>query len=107
MSEIIKTPRSGSRKPQVQVNLLGEKFRPHVEAFASEMESALRLHDKIKADSWKTIHEGALWNGFEKERDEVLKAISQGDRTATADELVDLANYCAFLWSRLKERKPR
>ena len=83
-----------------------DKFevRDEVMAFALAMENTLRKHDGEKDDSWKDMLLGDMIEGLKEELDELTLAALNCDPKEVAEEALDVANFCMFIRTNLRDR---
>ncbi|MEN6570151.1 MAG: hypothetical protein ABFC18_09145 [Rikenellaceae bacterium] len=85
-----------------------EFIRPEILNFAFQMELTMRRNDKEKGDSWKTCDPLLLCQKLDEESKEVDNEIYQfiyQRKNTLSTELLDLADCCMMLWSRVTEKK--
>ena len=80
------------------------ELRPEVLRFAEAMQAKMeaienRVPPRHKRGDWITEPFGHLWDHLEEELAELAEA-KHLSRVKTADELIDVANMCAFIWNR-------
>lgn len=75
------------------------KIRPEIAEFAQDMELVMRKHDKLKMDTWKTMHVDYLKLKLQEEYAEAT--ISENKEHL---EYVDMANVAMMLYHRYKHR---
>ena len=72
------------------------KIRKEIMEFAEVMEKVMRVNDKKKGDSWKTLSLGYLEDKMGEQWDEWFPNPSKA-------KTVDVANYCMMLFHRYDE----
>ncbi len=75
-----------------------EDLRPEVKAFAIAMEKKLRKKDH--KGGWQNEPIGYLFEGIEREKDELERATGW-DRTAALEEAVDVANFAMMIFDNI------
>ena len=68
------------------------QIRPELQLFIKAMETKLSELDEKKGDTWKTSTDDYLWN-------RLLDEMEEYNESKDPEELVDIANFAAFLWS--------
>ena len=68
------------------------QIRPELQLFIKAMETKLSELDEKKGDTWKTSTDDYLWN-------RLLDEMEEYNESKDPEELVDIANFVAFLWS--------
>ena len=85
-----------------------EEYNPIIEfqeidAFVKQMKKKI-VKNSHKRNIWMSSTIGSLLSGLDGEYKELDEARHTDNYKNMQDELIDIANFCMFIWSRLKSK---
>lgn len=78
-------------------------MREEIKEFAEAMEEKMKLRERDWGDEWKELDVLFLYRRLDNEYNELHTYMMQTRPEPIQRELVDVANFCMFLWHRLEE----